>query len=358
MKAVILAGGNGTRLWPLSRKRFPKQSLRLFSDSSLIQATVQRLSHHIPTKHVFVSTQESMAKELKFQLPMVDNDHFITEPLSMDSSPAIALALIHVAHNSHPDDIIGFFPADAFVSDTAAFTAAMEQAETVIEAHPNTLLLLGIRPTKPHTGFGYIEYTTPLEGGSGYHVLGFKEKPDQATAEEFIAKGTFAWNTGIFIGKIKTLLELYQTYLPNDYEILMEIMHSIGTTQYHSTLATYYPKLTKKSFDYAITEKTSQRSVIIATYEWDDIGDWKALKDNETTEHDDKGNTLRGQIIAVDTRECFIQGTTHRLITTLGLEHLVIIDTDDALLIMPDNRTQEIKKIVEEIKERSLDHYL
>lgn len=347
MKVVVLAGGVGTRLWPESRQSRPKQLLSLVGERTMLQETVDRVLPLTAPANVFVVTARPYSRAVARQLPDVPAANIIGEPMGRGSGPAIGLAAALL--DGEADDVLAFLPADHHIADPAGFRRALLAAEEV--ARQSYLVTLGIRPTGPFTGYGYIQQGEELGGHHGlsaYRVARFTEKPDAATARAFVESGQYSWNAGMFVGRARTFLEEIALHLPGLASRLSTIQAVRGTRKERPTLNAVWPGVDVVTIDYGVMEKTSRAAVIPVVIGWSDVGDWSTLGD--VLERDDRGNAVRGQHLGIDTAGCLIRGCGDRLIATIGLTDLVIVDTGDALLICPKSRSQEAKQIVERLR--------
>jgi mannose-1-phosphate guanylyltransferase len=346
---VILAGGKGERFWPLSRKHRPKQFLCLDgSGESLIQATASRLVPIVGGwEDIWVITSGLLATGVQEQLPQLRADNLLVEPEGRDTAAAVAWASLEVAKRYGDDVTIGFFPADAWIGDVQAFAktigAAVELAQT-----QGAIVTLGITPTFPSTGYGYIQQgaaSGEYQGLKTYQTRRFTEKPDAATAQEFIASGDYTWNSGIFIFTAQTVIQELQLYAPEIMQLLTKQGISI------------YPTLPKLSIDYALMEKTKLTHVIPAEFGWDDLGDWNAI---ERLLKGDSINVELANHIGLDTQGAILYASNPaEVVVTIGLEDVVIVRDGDVTLIVAKHRTQEIKQVLGKIKEnKELDRLL
>lgn len=346
---VILAGGKGERFWPVSRKHRPKQFLCLDgSGESLIQATANRLLPIVDSwEDIWVITSGTLAGGVQEQLPSLPVANLLVEPEGRDTAAAVAWASLEVAKRYGDDVIIGFFSADAWIDDVAAFAktiaAAVELADT-----QSAIVTIGITPTFPSIGYGYIQQgiaSGEYQGLATYRALRFTEKPDLATAEKFIASGEYTWNSGIFIFKAKVAIAELQTYSPELMQLLIEQGVSI------------YATLPKISIDYALMEKTKLTHVIPAEFGWDDLGDWNAI---ERLMKGDSINVELANHVCIETQGSVIYASNpNEVVVTIGLEDLVVVRDGDVTLIVAKHRTQEIKQVLNKVKEdKELDRLL
>jgi mannose-1-phosphate guanylyltransferase len=346
---VILAGGKGERFWPLSRKHRPKQFLCLDgSGESLMQATANRLVPIVGSwDDIWVITSGMLAAGVQAQLPSLPVANLLVEPEGRDTAAAVAWASLEVAKRYGDDVVIGFFPADAWIGDVDAFAKTISSAVTLAQGK-GAIVTLGITPTFPSTGYGYIQQGES-SGEYGYlktyQVDRFTEKPDLATAKDFIASGDYTWNSGIFIFTAKIAIEELQIYSPE----LMQQLAEKGVSGYAT--------LPKISIDYALMEKTKLTHVIPADFGWDDLGDWNAI---ERLMKGDNINVELGNHVCIDTKGSVLYASNpDEVIVTIGLEDVVVVRDGDVTLIVAKHRTQEIKQIVNQIKEqKELDRLL
>lgn len=347
--AVILAGGKGTRFWPRSRVRRPKQLLPIVSERTMVQETLERLKPLIPPRRVWVVTGADHADELREQLPSIPPEQIIVEPVGRNTAPAIGLAAHGIARR-RPDALMVVLPADHHVRFADRFRETIERAISVAESG-KLLVTIGIEPNAPETGYGYIERGEPL--GEGVHrVARFTEKPDRARAEAFLASGRYLWNGGIFIWRVKTIREALARHLPEVESHLDAIAVAWGDPE---VLADRYERIEDGSIDYGVLEKADNVAVVAGDFGWDDIGSWTALL--RLWPADAAGNVVRGRVIALDSRGNLV-AADKRLVALIGVEDLVVIETEDAVLICPTGRAQDVKQVIEELRQRGWKEHL
>ncbi len=344
---VILAGGGGTRLWPLSRQHQPKPLLKLMGDRSMLQETVTRLAPLIMPERLFIAVNAAHAPEVARQVPDVPADQIIVEPVARETGPALGLAAIHLAHKD-PDATLASFQADHVVLQSAILRNAVALAARA--AQDGSIVTIGITPTYAATGYGYIELAGITQQEDDLCVreaVRFVEKPQRETAETYLATGNFVWNAGLFICRVQTLLDAFATHLPETYAGLMRIKAAIGTDQYVETLESVFPTLSKVSIDVGIMEKYHPLATVPCDPGWNDVGDWDTLA--ALMPSDDDGNVAIGTThLAIETKRTLVHGRD-RLIVTVGIEDLIIVDTPDAILVIPRSRAQDVKKVVERL---------
>lgn len=354
---VILAGGSGTRLWPRSRQATPKQFLNLTGYGTMLQETLWRLTPLAPAERVLVVTNAGYVDQARQQLPELPADHVIGEPLPRGTAAAVGLGAV-LAQHIWPDAIMASVHADHLILRPDRFRAALAAAAEVAER--GRLVTLGIQPTHAHTGLGYVEQGAPLPAANGhavYRVVKFTEKPDLPTAQRFLAGGRHTWNSGLFVWRADRILQEFALHLPPLHAGLMEIAASLGTAAFEATLARVFPTLPYQTIDYGIMERASDIAVLPVDIGWTDIGSWATLLD--VLEGDPAGNVVRGPGLAVtpDTQNTLIY-TTQRLVATVGVRDLIIVDSEDALLVCPKDRAEEVRAVVDWLKQSDHSAYL
>jgi mannose-1-phosphate guanylyltransferase len=348
--AVIPAGGAGTRLWPLSRATRPKFLLPLTGDRSLLQQTVDRLRPLAPPARTVVVCGPAHAPAIVRQLPEVPEGNLLVEPSPKGSAPAIGLAAALIARQD-PDAVMGSFAADHDIADPAAFAAAVRTAITAAET--GCLCTIGLTPTRPETGYGYIERgdEVVVDGdGVAYRARRFVEKPDLARATEYVASGRFVWNASMFIWRVGMLLDELARQLPELHAGLMRICDVWETPRRDRVVAEVWAGLEEATIDHGIMERAERVAVVPAEMGWSDVGDWNGL--GELIDRDDVGNSVRGDLVQIESTGCVVWSETNRLVALIGLEDTVVVDTPDALLVIDRGRAQDVKRIVDELKKR------
>jgi mannose-1-phosphate guanylyltransferase / mannose-6-phosphate isomerase len=352
MYAVILAGGSGTRFWPKSREQLPKQLLNINGERTMIQDTLNRISPIVGAENIWVITNEKHALETCRQLKATNFNlsQLLTEPIARNTAAAIAYSA-SILSQKNPDAIMAVFPADHAITTHKQFLELIEKAKIVAEN--NHLVTLGIKPTSPETGYGYIKQGKLLEGNA-YKVDQFIEKPDKATAEKYLTEGGYYWNSGMFIWKVSVLLNEIKRYLPNLYTQLDKL--SKNTTEakgpypfkeLNNSGKKIFQSLQPVSIDHGIMESSSNSVVFPANIGWNDVGSWTALAD--ISQKDFKGNVIKGNVFSIENNNSIFYAE-ERLVAAMGLKNMIVVDTSDAILICHKDYAQDVKKVVEKIK--------
>jgi mannose-1-phosphate guanylyltransferase len=340
-----MAGGVGTRFWPLSRESNPKQFLNILSDRSMLQMTVDRLTSRIKAKDIFIVTAASQVELTRKHLPELPEENIIIEPFGMNTAPCIALSAAYLARKYPKNECMIVLPADHLISAKEIFLTSLALGEE--SAEQDYLVTFGIKPGFAATGYGYIEAGEKLDEQK-FLVKQFKEKPDLKTAQHFLAAGNFLWNSGMFMWKIETILQAYQNYLPKVAYILNEINNKWDSSGLAADFSEEYTKMPKLPVDIGIMEQAEKRLVIPVDYGWSDVGSWKALY--EISQKDEQGNVLKCESENIDSKNNYVNSA--RFVSLIGVENLVVVDSEDALLIADKDRSEDVKKIVEKLKER------
>jgi mannose-1-phosphate guanylyltransferase len=347
LHAVVMAGGSGTRFWPKSRRNAPKQLLRLYGDATMLQQTVGRIAPLVPPERVLVVTGADQAEAVRAQLPKVPAGNVVAEPCPRDTAPCVGLAAQIVARRD-PEGSMIVMPADHVITPAETFLRTVRAALSVIEADPTAFVTFGVRPTRPETGYGYIERGELLgtpEGVALNRVVQFREKPDRATAEMFLAAGNFAWNAGIFLWRARAILDALATHRPKLAEALDRVGEALDTPAEAEVLNREFPAMERVPIDKAVMEKAPNVRVLEVVYDWNDVGDWRALA--TLVPPDGQGNSVQGNVHTIDTRRSIIVSDDSGLIATLGVDDLVIVQSGGATLVARKDQLDKLKGLVE-----------
>ena len=341
---VIMAGGGGTRFWPLSRQTTPKQLLNLSGKDLMVNEAIDRLSKTADKNDIFIVTNKTqVAKMLEATNGRVQKNHILSEPSARNTAACIGYAALEII-KKYGDGIMVITPSDAYIKNESEFTRILGIAVKAAE-EKDALVTVGITPTFAATGYGYIKFQKT--GESVLKVLEFKEKPDEATAKKYVESGEYAWNSGMFIWKASTILKNFERFLPDIYADLQKIGDAMNTANELKVIDEVYPKITSISIDYGIMEKTDNVYVVPGEFGWNDVGSFDML--GVLHDADENGNIKIGDQINVDTKNC-ITYSSGRLVATIGLENVVVIETGDAILVCDKNKVQDVKKVVEQLK--------
>ena len=351
MKFVIRAGGIGTRLWPYSRQCKPKQFHAMAGEQTMLQDAFGRIGSIAGADDIYVSTGAQMADLVRAQLPALSTAQLIVEPALRNTGPAVGLecALLEARY---PGCVIASLGSDHYIGKAGEFCRLLQVAEEAIAAYPDYLFTLGVKPTRAETGYGYIQRGVVLAEFAGepvYGVEAFKEKPDAPTAAQYVASGEYLWNSNMFAWKAATVLELFARFEPALHEGLERIMAAVGSAEEEAVIAREYPRLKEIAVDNAIIERADKVATIEADIDWGDIGSWAALTD--VLPADSAGNLFAGEIVAVDAANSTVYARKDRLVALIGVEDLVVVDTEDALLVCKKDEAQRVKDVLERLQD-------
>ena len=343
--AVIMAGGRGERFWPKSRNSCPKQFLSLTSDGeTMIQKTVKRLMPLVDIKDVYVVTNAAYKDLVLEQLSDIPEENILAEPCARNTAPCIAFAA-SVISRKYDDAVMLVLPSDHLIGYEDIYVNTLKKAISVAEEGKN-LVTIGITPTYPETGYGYINFGQ--ESGDAYEVKRFVEKPDLPTAKEYLSSGKYLWNSGMFVWKVSSIMADLKEFMPDIYEGALRIGEAFGTPGFTETLVKEFTAFRSESIDFGIMEKASDIFTIPGSFGWDDVGSWLAVE--RINETDDDKNYTEGDVITVDSKRTTICGGK-RLVAAIGTRDIIIVDTDDVLLVCSKNNTQDVKKVIAKLKE-------
>lgn len=352
--ALIMAGGRGERFWPKSRKRMPKQFLSLTDDGkTMIQYTVERILPIVDLEDVYIVTNRDYLPLVQEQLPNLPQANILCEPVGRNTAPCIGLGAMHISRK-YNDAVMLVLPSDHLIKYNTIFLNTLNDAAEIAEQGEN-LVTLGITPDYPETGYGYIKFNPDETLGRAFAVDRFVEKPDLETAKTYLATEQYLWNSGMFIWKVSTILKNLEQYLPETYVGLLKIKNAIGTEEERSVLEREFEAFRSESIDYGIMEKAQHIYTLAGSFGWDDVGSWLAVE--RIRQSNEFGNVITGNAITVDTKNTIIQGDK-KLIATVGIENLIVVDTEDALLICEKDSAGNIKKVLENLKICNRTEYL
>jgi mannose-1-phosphate guanylyltransferase len=355
--AIILAGGRGTRFWPRSRTRTPKQLLNIVGKGTMLQQTVARLKPLIPSERIWTVTNAEQAAAVRKQVPAAAGKRVLIEPMGMNTAAAMGLAAIHLRHAAGGDALMAVLPADHFIEHPRKFREIVSAALDVA-CEPGRMVVLGIPPTRPDTGFGYVERMGGPVDSKGFPVFAvrrFTEKPELKLAQEYVASGNYHWNAGMFFWRVSTFLENLKTFLPKTHAALETLAEFIGTRSYKRKLRAIYPKLENISVDYAVLEPATRVEgsprvfVIPAEVGWSDIGSWAAVY--QLLAKNNGENVLAADGLTLDAEGNFLWSPS-KFVAAIGVRDLVVVETPDALLLCPRDRAQDVAKIVKRLEEQ------
>ena len=353
--ALIMAGGRGERFWPRSRRGLPKQFLSVTEDGmTLLQKTVKRIEKLIPAEDIYICTNVSFAELVTKQLPDVPSENVIFEPVGKNTAPCIGLAAVYIEKRVG-DAVMLVFPSDHVIRDEDLFVCRLKEACAVAEQGEN-LVTLGIEPAAPETGYGYICFDEGRRFESAYAVERFEEKPDYDTALSYVESGKYLWNSGIFAWKLSAILGCFEKFLPDMYKRLLTIREAIGTKDADVVCANVYSRITPVSIDYGIMENAESLYVIKCDFDWDDVGSWLALE--RLNPRDENGNVFIGNVSALATENCTAQTPEGKKTALIGLKDVVVVDTEDVLLISDKAKLADIKEMLKMIRENGQEEYL
>ncbi len=347
---AIMAGGIGSRFWPMSRTNYPKQFLDILNTGkTLIQATYDRFASFMPPENIFVVTSTEYVNIVKKQLPQLPIQNILGEPSRKNTAPCIAYISFKL-QQLDPQAKLIVAPADHLILDNIGFTKVCLEALAFVSKH-NALLTLGIQPTHPNTGYGYIQYEQHPVSDNVYKVKTFTEKPNLELARTFVSSGEFLWNAGIFVWQVKNILPAFEKYLPEIYEVFASDSDKFNTTEEEAALNAIYPLCSSISIDFGVMEKADNVYVIPSSFGWSDLGTWNSAYEN--LDKDEKENAVAGDnVMLFETHKCIVHNAAEKLVMIEGLDDFIVVNTNDALLICRKEKEQEIKEYVAELKRK------
>lgn len=352
--ALIMAGGRGERFWPRSRRQQPKQFLSLTGDGkTMIQQAVERILPIVALEDIYIVTNRDYKELVTEQIPGLPVENILCEPMGKNTAPCIGLGAVHIL-SKEEDAVMVVLPSDHLIKYNRMFLDVLKTASQIAKEAEN-LVTIGITPDYPETGYGYIKFNSQNSIGSAYAVDRFVEKPNLETAKEYIASEEYLWNSGMFVWKASTIMKNLENYLPELFQGLIQIKNAIGTSDYPEVLEKEYSNFLSESIDYGIMEQAQHIYIVPGTFGWDDVGSWLAVE--RIRKSNEYGNVVSGNSITIDTKDCIIE-CSEKLIATVGLEGLIIVDSEDATLICNKKNSNDIKKVLDNLKICNRSKYL
>ncbi|MDO5112679.1 MAG: mannose-1-phosphate guanylyltransferase [Clostridia bacterium] len=352
--ALIMAGGRGERFWPRSRAKLPKQFISVTGDGkTLIQHAVERISDMVAPEDVFIATGEMYYDIVREQLPDVPPQNILCEPVGRNTAPCIALGAAHI-RKKYGDAIMLVLPSDHIIKYTSLFVQQLNDAAAAAEENGN-LVTLGITPTYPETGYGYIQFDNAARKGRTYPVKRFVEKPDFETAQRYMESEEYLWNSGMFVWKVSSIMENLRQLMPALYEGTQRIEAAVGTAAEKEVLAREFADFPSTSIDYGVMEKAQNIYTLPGTFGWDDVGSWLALERTQKT--NEFGNVISGNVVSVGSKGCILQGGK-RLVAAVGISDLIVVDTEDVLLVCEKQSVSDIKKVLDTLRTCNRNEYI
>ena len=360
MKIVILAGGGGTRLWPLSREQKPKQFSKIIGKKTLFEQTVERFLPAFDYKDIYVALNQALAPQAQELVPEIPVENYIIEPEKRDTAPAMGLVAAKL-FNKFPDEPIAYIPSDHYIGDVERFVKIIKRADQLIR-HTGKMIDIAVTPTFPSTVLGYTQVGIKIDSNDGidvYEFRGHTEKPEFELAKEYLQKGEYLWHANYYMWTPRKILEAFEKHSPHHAEKLNGISQSYRENNV-DRVRDLFSQMEKNSFDFAVTEKIEPNEVMIikGDFGWSDVGAFDVLYDAQKSKVDEKGNVVFGNFVGEDVSECLIYGKEGKIIAGVGLNDFVIVDHDDVLMICPKGKSQEVKKLVAKIKKENKQEYL
>lgn len=358
LHTLIMAGGGGTRFWPRSRQHRPKQFLQLAGDGTLLQQALERIEALVDARSTWIITGERYGDEVARQVPRLIAGQIVGEPVGRDTAACIALGAALIARQD-PKGTMLVMPADHLIEPAQEFRRAVQAAQSLCDDHPRSLITFGIRPTFPATGYGYIhggQLIGQRQGVDVYRAVGFREKPALDLAEQMLATGEYFWNSGIFLWRAETILDALKANCPPLHAAAQRMAQAFGTPSWPEVLTREYQALERISIDYAVMEKATDVLIVEAPFAWDDIGSWLALE--RLYPQDADGNTVMARHCGLATKNCLVVGDDDKLIATIGVDNLLIVQDGDAILVADRRDEGAVKQLVELMRKQALEKYL
>jgi len=351
--ALIMAGGVGSRFWPRSKEKTPKQLLKIFGDNTMIQDTVERLNGVIPKENIFIITNIIQREEIIKQLPDIPKTNILEEPFGRNTAACIGLASMMIEQKSK-DAVTVVLPADHIIKDIASFHSTLKSAAKFADESKG-LVTIGIIPTRPETGYGYIQFDDAIVSDNIHKVLTFAEKPNYSTAVRFLESGDFLWNSGMFIWRIDSILEEISKYMPELHEGLETIKKNLKVDNFQEILSNVYGRLKNVSIDYGIMEKSQKVFLTKGDFSWSDVGSWEEVY--QISQKDEDGNATVGKVFTDTTSESYIY-SPDKFTAVIGADNFIVINSEDALLICRRDKAQDVKKIIDHLKFNKITEHL
>ncbi|NGP87172.1 mannose-1-phosphate guanylyltransferase [Fodinibius halophilus] len=347
LHAVVMAGGSGTRFWPRSTEQHPKQFLNIFGDRTMLQSTVERIEALVPAERVWVITNDKYVDLVQKQLPDLPTENIVGEPVGRNTAPCVAAAATLI-EDRDPEATMVVLPADHLISDTDTFLSILKSAESKA-ADSNALVTIGIKPDRPETGYGYVEYDEEHSESHGDHevkkVAQFREKPDRETAEQFIKAGNFLWNSGMFVWQASTILEEFSEHLPEINQEIEKLRSSLTTGSQKDAVDKFYHACPSISIDYGIMERSKSVFVVPGSFGWNDVGSWRAVYDLRSK--DENGNVIEtDHATFAHSKNNLIHSNSDKMIALIGVENIAVVETDTAIMVCNLDDSQGIKDVV------------